>query len=1085
MAQIQKYTLLIIVSLFYMLVTHAQFYTVNELETMKNLFYDYCESGDTENAIELGNKVLIIQKKISGDDSFEYAMTLSLLAYCYNKELNFKKAIECSEQEERIVKVVMGNKSFEYASSLFYLSKYYSYAKQCLEAKDKGQKSLQIFKDLFGEKNENYINALINLSLINSDCINDYISANQALENVLLILKESGNAESLIYSYVLELISLNHAQLGNSSKSLKYINEVLDIKSKIVETDHFSYLQTMSSKALVYSLIGEWGKAINIMNEVKQSNSIKKNESYYINTLLNLARYYSHNGEHLASIRECQLALDQIISDNVQNKLKKAEILEQISIQYGALRDKQKSKEYFNNSFELQKSVLGENHSYLLNTMDSYINTLFGFGDIDNSLDLLQKVLKLKEQSLGKNSGDYAVTLSQYAIILLELGNYKEAKERANEAINILGKGNPETLSSLIVLARTSYYLNNFNESIGFYNRALLNQEDAFIRNTPLYSSILTEISRAYASVGDFPKSYYYLLKSKSAIESILKNRFLILSSKERDAFWNTQNNMYNTTYPSIYYNHFRTFPEFSPLAYDNVLFSKNLLLNASKNIIRSIIESKDTTLIDLFEKLNTIKYKINLTQSNKFFNDQVIFKLEAQADSLDKILTKKSQKYRQSKDELNIKWQDVQKQLKRDEAAIEFVSFDYFNNYEVTDSILYYALVLKKNDSVPTFIPLFEERQLNDLLINSKDQYQLYASRASHTNFNRMQSTVDSTLYYGNKLYNLVWEPLESSLNGIKHIYYSPSGQLNNIAFAAIPTDKKVLLSDKYNLHQVTSTREVLNKSRNILKPKSIALFGGIEYELSDTLSQRNHLIDDGVSNKNKFSFDNSSESTSGFYKLDGTFDEVNSINDNFIKKGYQTYLFTESNASETNFKNLDVASADIIHIATHGFYFPVEKIKQNPSMLYMNKVSQRDIIVQNPLLRSGLILAGANKVWRGDSISINKEDGVLTAQEISQTNLTNTELVVLSACETALGDINGSEGVFGLQRAFKMAGVKSLIVSLWKVPDKETSQMMQAFYYYWLNGMTKYDAFKKAQNEIRIIRPDPYYWAAFVLID
>jgi CHAT domain-containing protein len=135
--------------------------------------------------------------------------------------------------------------------------------------------------------------------------------------------------------------------------------------------------------------------------------------------------------------------------------------------------------------------------------------------------------------------------------------------------------------------------------------------------------------------------------------------------------------------------------------------------------------------------------------------------------------------------------------------------------------------------------------------------------------------------------------------------------------------------------------------------------------------------------------------------------------------------------------------------------------------------------------LLRSGLAFAGANSAWRGDSIPNNWEDGILTSQEISQLNLTHTDLVVLSACETALGDIKGSEGVFGLQRAFKMAGVQTLIMSLWKVPDTQTSQLMQCFYKYWLGGMTKHDAFKKSQNEIRKANPNPYYWAAFVMVD
>ena len=136
------------------------------------------------------------------------------------------------------------------------------------------------------------------------------------------------------------------------------------------------------------------------------------------------------------------------------------------------------------------------------------------------------------------------------------------------------------------------------------------------------------------------------------------------------------------------------------------------------------------------------------------------------------------------------------------------------------------------------------------------------------------------------------------------------------------------------------------------------------------------------------------------------------------------------------------------------------------------------------DPLIRSGLILAGGNYAWSGKTPIDGVEDGIATAYEISQLNLSNTELVVLSACETALGDVKGSEGVFGLQRAFKMAGVKKMIVSLWQVPDKETAELMTSFYNYWLKGRSIGEAFAQAQSDMRK-KYSPFYWAAFVLVE
>ena len=136
--------------------------------------------------------------------------------------------------------------------------------------------------------------------------------------------------------------------------------------------------------------------------------------------------------------------------------------------------------------------------------------------------------------------------------------------------------------------------------------------------------------------------------------------------------------------------------------------------------------------------------------------------------------------------------------------------------------------------------------------------------------------------------------------------------------------------------------------------------------------------------------------------------------------------------------------------------------------------------------MLRSGLILSGGNVTWQGEQSLSTVEDGILTAYEISQLDLSNTELVVLSACETGLGDIDGNEGVYGLQRAFKIAGAKYLIMSLWQVPDKQTSLLMTKFYEKWLEDeMTIPDAFHAAQKELREFGFDPYQWAGFVLVE
>ena len=197
-------------------------------------------------------------------------------------------------------------------------------------------------------------------------------------------------------------------------------------------------------------------------------------------------------------------------------------------------------------------------------------------------------------------------------------------------------------------------------------------------------------------------------------------------------------------------------------------------------------------------------------------------------------------------------------------------------------------------------------------------------------------------------------------------------------------------------------------------------------------------------------------------------------------VKKGYA--------ATEESFKNIGAnnsPSPGILHIATHGYFFPDPKVQAKSNGL----IGQNESVFKlsdHPMLRSGLIMAGGNASWQGKQTLEGREDGILTAYEISQMNLSNTELVVLSACEPGLGDIQGNEGVYGLQRAFKIAGAKYLIMSLWQVPDKQTSLLMTTFYKKWLEDkMTIPDAFHAAQKELREIGLDPYQWAGFVLVE
>jgi CHAT domain-containing protein len=198
---------------------------------------------------------------------------------------------------------------------------------------------------------------------------------------------------------------------------------------------------------------------------------------------------------------------------------------------------------------------------------------------------------------------------------------------------------------------------------------------------------------------------------------------------------------------------------------------------------------------------------------------------------------------------------------------------------------------------------------------------------------------------------------------------------------------------------------------------------------------------------------------------------------------------LKTGSNASEEFVKEMGSGIKpvpSVMHIATHGFSFASPKLEvRHEKSFLQNDNKQVFRSSEDALTRAGLVMAGGNKFWTTGTTYQNHEDGILTAREISELNLNGCILATLSACETGLGEIKGSEGVFGLQRAFKMAGVKYLIVSLWKVPDAQTTEFMQLFYSSWLiQKLPIREAFHQTQLTMSK-KHLPYQWAAFVLVE
>ena len=649
-----------------------------------------------------------------------------------------------------------------------------------------------------------------------------------------------------------------------------------------------------------------------------------------------------------------------------------------------------------------------------------------------------QEALGIIEKTIGTESLEYADALNNIAIMHHIDGNYQHAYKFYTDAQQlrekITGKDGRKYLESEICL---------FN---------LYNDLDIPSMATPLLQSIVDK---------------------KSAI---VQQEFWHLSERQRSEFWNETKYAFEYTYPKYIYTHSQD-TALCALAYNNELFVKGLLLNTSSQIKLAINNSDNPLVQAIYSQLNSNKeLLVYYQQSGK--DKQTIDSITKQIDILDKQLVLHCSEYRQDIERNSIDWKTVQKNLSSNEVAIE-----YFSAPISADSTMYCALLLRHDSPCPELISLFEENDVAQYANKTID-----GKIASNLIYSYNVEDGD-TLGLGIYLSQLIWQKIMPNINKGETIYFSPSGILHQLAIEYLPYNERQRMSDIYNMVRLSSTRELAFNNRQ-LQYTTATVYGGIKYDLdadnliaeSKEYATRDILVSQSIKGD---SLDRGSVKY-----LPGTKIEAESINTLLSKNNITAQLYTATKANEESFKSLSGKHNNILHIGTHGFTWTdsvarVQKYFTQHTQL-TNQTQNKGYSI-NPLNRCGLLFAGSNIALSGHSSELPEgvQDGILTAKEISLMDLRDADLVVLSACETAKGDIT-SEGVFGLQRAFKMAGVQTIIMSLWKVNDQATQLLMTEFYNNWIGKhQSKREAFRNAQNTIRTQYKEPVYWSGFIMLD
>jgi len=901
----------------------------------------------------------------------------------------------------------------------------------------------------------------------------DKLSYDTALvyaERALQSAKEKTGENDTLYANMLRAIGEANYLLGKYSSAIEYCKKEMEIRKAIQGEKHPDYATSLYDLANLYDAMGNYSAAEALYIKAKDilKEAVGEKSPDYASCLNDLAQTYWEMGNYSAAeplYIESKNIRKEILGEKNPDY---AISLNNLAVLYQEMGNYPAAEALFLEAKNIIKEVKGkQNPDYAL-ALNNLAVLYWAMGNYPAAEPLYIEARNINKEILGEKHPDYAFSLNNLAKLYQAMGNYTAAEPLLLEAKIIrketLGQKHPDYATSLNNLAGLYKTMGNYKAAESLFLEAKNIRKEVLGEKHPDYATSLNNLACLYDAMGNYPLAETYYLNCLEKINDAVFQNFAFLSEKEKEMYFKTQAGNFENFY-SFSLKRKKDNPEITQIVFNNVVKNKGLLLKSSTAMRSAILNSNDTALISKYDKWIGIKREIS-----KLYSTEISKRiknpedLEQMANTVEKDLVRGSQIFSDFQKVQKLTWESVRNSLKQGEAAIEFV---HFKDGKKQDTILYCALLIKPHCKQPEMIQLFCEKELESILGTNKSNNLLYINSIYGTNQNTSE-----------QLYNLVWMPLEKYLEGVKTVYYSPDGLLHKISFSAFGKSNDKYLCDEYTLSRLSTTGKVVtHESYNIDKDITAGIFGGIEYSTDSTTKKI-------------------------WQYLPGTKNETDKINQIFKSKKLKTEYFSGKSATEGSFKKLFAFNQqnqkpEILHIATHGFFYPdPEELKKEEEKRTIAEEAPlvfrggnsgfglwQFVMNKNPLMRSGLVFSGANNVWN-EKYAGEGEDGVLTAQEVTQLDLQKTQLVVLSACETGLGDIKGSEGVYGLQRAFKMAGVKYLIMSLWQVPDNETSEFMTQFYGRLLLTKDIQRSFNETQSEMRQ-KYDPYYWAAFVLIE
>ena len=1018
-------------------------------------FYD--SAGDTLKAIQYKEDELKATQYIYGLKSEAYWLSLLELSIMYDKYENPFEAIKLMEKDIKLYAETWGTNDRDYASYKKTLAHFYSHAKKYDQALKYYKESIALF-DKLNITDEEYALALgftADVYYKIGDCDNGLLY----LQKVVDVRKKLGDVDGYVNGLA-QLLIAGYDQ--DVVKRIDVLEGELESLPNFVSASSLEMVLIYKTLATEYYVLGNKNKAIIYCDkslDILKNTACKTEE--YAEILAQKCKYQKDSGMKYEAIATGE-GSKQIFDSLSIKSGEYAQMLTDLAWVYGEVYDYERAINLQTIAASIYES---ENNWVALAEAYGNIGNYYHYSeDLDNAElylkkaidameghDNAEKIVSKDKESIGYwnvEDSNRNKPLKQYigfvksnyystlANVLMKRGKLFEAIFTTKEECEMLKEIDEESYACNLTTL-SYYFLQN-------------NQIPEAINSAKQSIELLKEVSNRndYLAI-DYLAISYGILAACNLIngEKLQANNYFMQSLSLTDG--NNDTRIALATSLSLLYI------DNDEYAKAENIFSE-VLDDIQANIKREILGMTSEQKQRLWNQYEWLYLQYREIVEKNDWNEELNSKL------YNYILFSKSlllDTYVSNGDQLlqrmNIRWKDIQKKLSDQDIAIEI-----FTTREDSLHFTYHAMIVDKTCKFPNMVTLYHESMFEELKKNST------------------KSIMDI-------IGSLIWKPILSQYNNVENIYFSPDGIINRLPIEYCNVDGIGEMMNHYNLFRLSSTKEIVFQNKKAQEANAI-LYGGLNYETQVIESTDNDSIKGN-------SLLRSINARGGFDPLFSALEEVQEIDSLLKNKNILSTLYTDEKGTEESFKKLSGKDVNMIHLSTHGMYIGPDivyqkKIKNNFNFLELI-TNEKDPVQEDIVLtHSFLVMSGGNKLIYRKTIAPQIDDDILTAFEISQLDLRKVDMVVLSACETGLGDIN-SNGIYGLQRGFKKAGVNTILMSLDKVDDEATKLLMVEFYKNLMDGKSKHQSLKDAQKYLRQVDNGKYdkpeYWASFILLD